>query len=69
MNDVCEMNLGLGGRRGWGVLRISSDGEDRRIFLGSKIWQVFSLCGLDLSWDFWGYSNKSEVSWSLMPRG
>ena len=49
------------------VLRISSDGDERRtffgsesfdsgIFLGRKIWQVFFWGGwLDLSGDFWGY--------------
>jgi len=56
-----------------GVLRISSDGDDRRIFLGLK----FSIPGffwvgkfgkyffgwLDLSRDCFGYSKQSEDSW------
>ena len=56
-----------------GVLRISSDGDDRRIFVGLK----FSIPGffwvgkfgkyffgwLDLSGNFLGYSKQSEGSW------
>ena len=56
-----------------GVLWISSDGDDRRIFLGLK----FSIPGffgvgkfgnyfirwLDLSGDFFGYSKQSEDLW------
>ena len=56
-----------------GVLRISTDGDDRRIFLGLK----FSIPGffwvgkfgkyffgwLDLSRDFLGYTKRSEDSW------
>ena len=62
--------VGLGPQ---GVLQISSDGDDRRIFLGLK----FSFPGffwvgkfgkyifgwLDLSRDFFGYSKQSEDSW------
>ena len=59
--------------RGGGVLWISSDGDDRRNFLGLKfsirgffgvgtIWQVF-FGWLDLSRDFFGYSKQSEDSW------
>ncbi len=29
------------GPRGGGVLRLVNDGDDRRIFLGWKIWQVY----------------------------
>ena len=56
-----------------GVLWISSDGDDRRIFLGLK----FSILGffwvgqfgkyffgwLDLGRVFFGYSKQSEDSW------
>ena len=60
-----------------GVLWISSDGNDQRIFLGLK----FSIPGFfwvgkfgkyffvwldlssDLSWDFLGYSKQSEDLW------
>ena len=60
---------------GGGVLRILSDGDDRRnlvgfeifdsgIFLCPRIWQVFFVCvWLDLSRDFYGYSKQSQVSW------
>ena len=56
-----------------GVLRISSDGDNRRIFRGLKfsipgffwVGKVFfvwlDLSG-DLSRDFWGYSKQSEDS-------
>ena len=57
---------------GGGVLRISCDGDDRRIFgfeifdsgifLGGKIWQV-SFGWLDLSGHFFGYSKQSEDLW------
>ena len=60
-------------RRAQGVLRISRDGHDRRIFLGLK----FSIPGffwvgkfgnyflgwVDLSRDFSGYSKQSEDLW------
>ena len=66
----------LGSQEGGGgrdVLQISSDRDDRRIFLGLK----FSIPGffgigkfgkyffgwLDLSRDFFGYSKRSEDSW------
>ena len=56
-----------------GVLRISGDGDDRRIFLGLKFlipgffWvgkfgKYFFRC-LDLSGDFFGYSKQSEDLW------
>ena len=56
-----------------GVIQISSDRDDRRIFLGLKFlilgffWEgKFGkniLGWLDLSRDFWGYSKQSEDSW------
>ena len=67
-------NVGAGGG---GVLGISSDGDDRRIFLGLK----FSIAGFvwvgkfgtyfsvwldlsgDLSRNFFGNSKQSEDSW------
>ena len=56
--------------KGWGaaqgVLQISSDGDDRRIFLGRKTWPAFFLGCLDLSRDFFGYSKQSEDSDGMM---
>ena len=66
--------LGRTPPRGGGGLRISSDGDDRRIFwgfeifdseifLGRRIWQVF-LCvcvWLDLIRDFFGYSKHLKI--------
>ena len=49
-----------------GVLQISSDGDDRRIFLGRKTWPAFFLGCLDLSRDFFGYSKQSEDSDGMM---
>ena len=46
--------MGIGPRGvGGGVLGISSDKDDRRIFLGTKIWLGW-LDDLDLSRDFLG---------------
>ena len=59
------------GRRGWGVLLISSVGDDQRIFGGLK----FSILGffcvgkfgkyffgwIDLSRDFFGYQNNLKI--------
>ena len=56
-----------------GVLRISSDGDESKdflgfeisdpgIFWGRKIWQVF-FGWLDLRGDFFGYSKQSEESY------
>ena len=55
-----------------GVLQISSDRDNRRMFLGLKFsvsrffwvgnfWQVF-FGQLDLRREFWGYSKQSEDS-------
>ena len=55
-----------------GVLQISSDRDNRRMFLGlkfsvsrffwvGKFWQVF-FGQLDLRREFWGYSKQSEDS-------
>ena len=60
-----------------GVLRISSDGDDRRIFLGlgflipgffwvGKFGKNF-FGSLDLSRDFFGYSKQSEDSCRVVP--
>ena len=56
-----------------GVLRISSDGDDRRIFWGLKLsipgifwvgkFGKYFFGWLDLSRDFFGYSKQSEDSW------
>ena len=51
-----------------GLLRISSDRDDRRIFLGRKTWQAFFLGWLDLSRDFFGYSKQSEDSDGMMKK-
>ena len=42
-----------------GVLWISGVGDDRRIFLGRKMWEFFGGW-LDLSRDFFGYSKQSR---------
>ena len=60
---------------GWGLLRISSDGDDRTIFLGLKCpipgffgvgefgKYFFCVCvWLDLRRDFFGYSKQSQDS-------
>ena len=54
-----------------GVLRISSDGDDRRIilglkfsipgFFGRKIWQVYFFGWLDLRSDLFGYSKDLDI--------
>ena len=59
---------------GAGILRISSDGDDRRIFWGLKFLIPSFFWGgrelgkyfcvwLDLSRDFFGYSKQSQDSW------
>ena len=37
----CDKTPGLGGGGEGGLIRISSDENDRRIFGGRRIWQVF----------------------------
>ena len=54
-----------------GVLRISSDGDERRIilglkfsipgFFGRKIWQVYFFGWLDLRSDLFGYSKDLDI--------
>ena len=61
-----EVGGGVGG-----VLRISSDGDDRRIilglkfsipgFFGRKIWQVYFFGWLDLRSDLFGYSKDLDI--------
>ena len=58
------------------VLRISSDGDDRRIFLALKSailgffgvgkFGKYCIGWLDLSRDFWGYSKQSQDLWWLI---
>ena len=71
-NLISSINENYMSREPGGVLRISSDRDDRRIFLGFKfsisrffgtgnIWQVF-LGQLDLCRDILGYSKQSEDS-------
>ena len=65
--------LGDPGGGGGGVLRISSDGDDQRIFLGLKFsipeflgvgkFGKYFFGWLDLSTDVFGYSKQSEDSW------
>ena len=70
---IFKIDMIPGGVGGGGVLRISSDGDDGRIFLGKK----FSIPGffwvgrfgkyffgwLDLSRNFFWYSKQSEDLW------
>ena len=64
--------------RGGGVLRISIDGDDRRIFWGlkfsilgffwvAKFGKYFFFWRFDLSSDFLGYSKQSGDSWCTVP--
>ena len=49
------------------VLQISSDGDDRRIFLGEKLGKHFFLdTWLDLSREVFAYSKQSEDSDGMM---
>ena len=50
-----------GGERPRGVLWISSDGDDQRIFLGRKTWQAFFLVWFDVSRDFFGIQNNLKI--------
>ena len=55
-----------GGEGPRGVIQISSEGGDQRIFWSRKTWQAFFLGWLHLSRDFFRYSKQSEGSDGMM---